>query len=325
MKRSLTYFVVILFCVADSAFAAEQCPAIDCDCDSLPNSQWLEVCKQHEIRIKRQCVANSNTPRDYCSIHGLNAKPLPLAIKFNEFHVDETVDVDTLKAKVSALYWEVKSNAEEAKESFDNGDFPRTMQILKLTDPLLDSLFGHQQKVEAAYLARVQDNIISTTWKDYSDSTLEHARFLDDFGVEIASRIGSAGSAREKKIYSVLAKKSLRLAGKAYEHSGFASARAGKEKKSAEVWKMASGVSARISGINKLVGAKKEVIKYSELQTAARLHRASYHYLMANQRDESTKWLKRSQMFVNREEHRYIDNLVNALEKNDPDGVLSGR
>jgi len=327
MIRLVTSFFIVLFPlgIAAASDAAKHCPAINCDCDSLPNEHWLQACKQHEARIKQRCVENADTPQDYCSIHGLDAKPLPLSIEFNEYQVDSSVDPGTLVDKVVSLQSAIYAYMNEAKESYSEGNFARSMQILKLIDSNIDSHFEYQQKVEASYVAQIQDKKVKGAWKRYSVDTLKYAMVLEKFGVKLASRIEGAATAKEKKIHTVLAKKSLRMAGKSYEHCGFAFGHWGRNEKAADAWNRASSVSVQLTGINKLTGAKKEAVKFSEFQAAARLHRASYHHLLNDNIKGSTRELKESQMFLNREEHKSIDNLVNAIEKNNQGGVLSGR
>eukprot|EP01026_Neomeris_dumetosa_P056914 TRINITY_DN52178_c0_g1_i8.p1 TRINITY_DN52178_c0_g1~~TRINITY_DN52178_c0_g1_i8.p1 ORF type:complete len:214 (+),score=7.64 TRINITY_DN52178_c0_g1_i8:463-1104(+) len=209
MVKSLSS-ILLFFGILGFAHAAEQCPAINCDCDSLSNENWVNVCKNHEARIKKECVGNSNTPKDYCSIHGLNAKPLPLAIEFSEFQLDESTDIDALNEKIASLYWAIYADTESAIKAFDKASYAKTLQILKLIDSNIDNLFEHQQKVEATYVARQSEKKSKGAWKKYSTDSMKFAKSLEDLGTQIATKIESAASAKDKKIFRYKQKKSRR-------------------------------------------------------------------------------------------------------------------
>jgi len=316
---------LMLFGLSIQAMSAEQCPAINCDCAALPNPTWVEVCEQHENRIKKACVDNANTPRDYCLVHGLNAKPLPLAIELNEFTSSEFDYVDDFDEKISALYWAIHADTGEATEAFENKKYPRVMQILKVTEANLDNIFNMQQNVEAIMVSKNRSSRIRGAWKDYSPKTEKYAQELEVLGRKISEKIPTATTPKEKKIFTVLSKKALRMAGKGYEHAGYAQGRALRHKNAANNWKVAASISVFLAELDKSAGGKRSNAQFAEFQSAARLHRASYHWLLDNKASKATDTLRESQLFVNREEQKNLEVLVDRLENTDEAGVLTGR
>lgn len=304
----------------------KQCPAINCDCGSIEGEKWKIACQRHEARIKRACVDNGNTPKDYCSVHGLAAKPLPLSIEFSEFRLGRNVDVKGLADKKDSLLWLITSDTEAAAETFKNGNYPRTLQILKLVESNIDSLFEQQQKLESAYLALDEQGRAASTWKKSANGTLKNAEKLLALGTSMANRIPVTPQQKQKKIFTMLSKKVIRLSGLSFEHAGYAYGRAERQGSAAKAWGLAANASEKLLAIDRSLGLEKSVMKFNELQAAARMHRMSYHFMLDEELENATDALKASQVFVNREEQQFIGDLVNALEISDEDeGVLSGR
>lgn len=296
------------------ARGAEVCPAINCDCSSLPDEQWVKVCAQHESRIKKSCAANANTPKDYCLVHGVNAKPLPLAIQFSEFSVDRKTDTSGIEEKIRALYWAIKTDTTAAGGAILTESYPRALQILKLIDSNIDNLFEQQQQLSAVFIADKKEKKVRGSWKEHATGTHEFSTALVKLGTDIAAKTKTAASAKEKKIFNLLSQKTLRMAGKGLEHSAFAYGQAEKHQDSAKAWKSSADVAVQLSDISKTTGGSINNIKFAEFQAAARLHRASYHWLLDNDLKDSQQGLRESQLFVDREGQKTLENLVEDLE-----------
>lgn len=309
------------------AIAAEQCPAINCDCASLPNQNWVSTCRAHEIRIKTACVANSNTPKDYCAIHGLNAKPLPLAMKLSSSAFDASLDTEALKEKISSLYWAIESNTTKALEGVESKRYGRSLKILKLIDSNVDTVFELEQQLTSAFSERKDKKKARAAWKKYARDTNEFAINLKSFGTAIYAKIASAESSKQKKIFSVLSQKTLRMAGKGFEHSGYAFGKTRKHKQSARTWSLAADIAKNLAVINKELGANKNNVRYAEFQAAARLHRASYHWAVNENTKDSLAVLKDSQSYLGHEAQKNLDALLRteSERENADEGILTRR
>lgn len=327
MNRLFLIVLVFSFFGVSSAIAAEQCPAINCDCASLPNQNWVSTCRTHESRIKSACVANSNTPKDYCSIHGLNAKPLPLAMKLSSSSFDASVDADVLKEKISSLYWAIESNTTKVMEGVERKRYGRSLKILKLIDSNIDTVFELEQQLTAVFYERKDKKKVRAAWKKYAKDTNEFSANLKDLGSGIYAKLASAETDKQKKIFSILAQKTLRMAGKGFEHSGYAYGKIRKHKQSARTWSLAADVAKNLASINKELGAKKNNVRYAEFQAAARLHRASYHWVVNENTEDSIAVLKDSQSYLGHEAQKNLDALLHAeSEREDAgNGILSRR
>ncbi len=318
---SIPFFLLIIFS-ASSAFSAKNCPAINCDCSSIPNENWVKSCAAHEARIKDACVANSNTPKDYCSVHGPKARPLPLAIEFSEFTLDPSTDVGVLNEKVASLYWAIHADSAEAKEAFEEKSYARSLQILKLIDSNIDNLFEMQQKVSFIYLSRDDARKAAGYWKKYAGDTNKYAEKIKALGMSIYDQYPAATSKKEKKIFGVLSQKTLRMAGKAYEHAGYGAGQAKQYKKAARAWKSSAEVSNTLTAMSRALDAKAGAIKFSEFQAAARLHRASYYWMLNESTKTSVEVLKASQKLVDDDSQKDIKNLMDSESKRAEDEGL---
>ncbi len=220
--------------------------------------------------------------------------------------------MDRLNEKIASIYWALQSDTTAARESFDKMSYARALKILKLVDSNVDGLFHLQQKMDALHQQKDQWDSEKEQWKKYSEDTRKVAITLDKFGNYIYNSLPSANTQKNKKIFSVLAQKTLRMSGKAYEHSGYASGKAGRNKHAAKIWTKAAEVSKLLVKINKETGGKASGATFSEYQAAARLHRASYFWMMHKNIKRSVAKLDESKRFLGSEAKQNIDFLVEA-------------
>lgn len=291
-------FLAILF--ASYSAYSEQCPAINCDCSSLSTESWATACSAHEKRIKKACSANANVPKDYCALHGPAAKPLALALSLRPLDKSGGDSVEKVDEKIAAVYWAIYADTDEAREAFDEGRYARSMQIFKLVDTNIAQLFNLQRQAEVFLKSDGSAEALKKAWRKYGEDSNDYAKKINTLGVDIADKIAAATSAKEKKIYSVLSQMALRMAGEGYEHAGYALGLAGRHKGSAKSWQAAADISERLIAINQAEGVKEAGVKYTKLQAATRLHRASYHWLLNEDHGDVIKQLEKAQAFVDK-------------------------
>lgn len=305
--------------------AAEQCPQIDCDCSSLPTEKWTQVCQQYETIIKAECVANANTPKSYCSIHGENATPVALSLSlsktFNPFDVDKTTE-DTLEDKIKMASWSLEADLGTAKKMLEKKQYSRTMQILKLIDSNADKLFDDTEQLEYAIRLRQRGDEddkqrdVEKAWGAYAEKLAKVSIMYDKFARALEVDLKLADSEKQKKIYSVFTTHMYRVAGKTYEQAGYAFGKAKQHESAANQWRVAADLSSHMAEFNEEAGADASSIQYNQLQAAARLQRASYHRMMQGDAQEfANELLKESQIYVNREEQKRLQILIETRDE----------
>lgn len=308
------------------AFALEQCPAIDCDCGSLPDKSWVSICSQHETTIKQRCADNGDTPADYCLVHGENAHPLPLSLSTSDADEAKVANPRDIYENIEAMHRTVNGYLDEAKSAEKQGKYALTLERLKLIDSIVDRAFDQQKLVEASLIKQGETGKrVKLSWAKYASDDTKYALQLKEYGDELIASISEADNAKQQKIYRILAQKTYRLAGKRLEHIGYNYGKAGSHKRAAKAWQDASEVSVKLAGINREYGGKASSIKFSEFQTAARLHRASYHWLLGKAGKNATQALQESQQYVDRDGQRNIEMLVNSKSFSDQEQAISER
>lgn len=321
--------VLSLFLSSTAVNAAEQCPAINCDCSALSSESWVKTCEQHETRIKKACVANGNTPKDYCAVHGPKARPLPLSLELSEYQLDDSVKVSSVTEQRDSAAWAATSDVDAVIQAFDQKSYARVLKILKLIDGNTDKAFQLQLQVASLLDGEDEVRAHNNSWKKYSKAVKPTTEKLEAFGKRVSSKISAAGSAKEKKIYSVLSQKALRVAGKNYEHIGYGDGLSGRDSGAAKSWSKAAKIASSLAEINKSVGGKAEAIKFAEFQAAARLHRASFHWLKNESIGNSVAALKDSQGYLEHDAQKDVDSLITTEEEKKKEsglgGILSGR
>ena len=270
---------------------SEQCPAIDCDCGSLPREAWIETCKAHELDIKANCVANGNTPADYCSLHGPSAKPLPLAMDFAETTVLVEEELSVKAAEIEALYKASFTDLASMKLKVSSLQFKEALALLKSLDSNADALFSLQRQVTTSWLVYENVGEATSAWRDYAGSSSDIAVKYFAYAEELWGKYSNTTNPAVKKAHKVMAFRLLRIAGKTFEMSAYAYAGADKNKNAAKTWSQASDVSKVILAAKQESGAAVSHINYYRYQTAARLHRASYYWAVEGKQNDALKTL----------------------------------
>ncbi|MFL0808858.1 MAG: hypothetical protein K6L76_00450 [Agarilytica sp.] len=329
MKISfLSVVAVVALFAAPMSFAAQQCPAIDCDCSALSQESWVKTCEQHEARIQKACVENGNTPKDYCAVHGPSAKPLPLSLEINEYKNDASVKASAVKEELGGATWAMTSDIDSAIKAYDEKAYARTLKILKLINGSSDKAFQLQLQLAALLSTEDSKRAYNSSWKKYSKGVKPAAEKLEIFGSRLASLISTASTKKEQKIFSVLSQKALRIAGKNYEHVGYGDGQSGRDGSAAKTWSKAAKISSKIAQANRDVSGTARAIKFAEYQAAARLHRASFHWLRNESLGDSVAALKNSQEYLDHDAQKEVDVLITKEEEKSSGGlggILSGR
>ncbi|VUD56621.1 hypothetical protein TDB9533_02277 [Thalassocella blandensis] len=346
VNLTISTFLVLLSGASFMVSAAEQCPAIDCDCGSLPTDKWVNVCKQYESHIKQECAANGDTPKSYCSIHGENAMPVALSLSVSQdlslpvtlakSHIqqdqlDEEELREKMEEKLNATVWSLKADLASAKKMLSKSEFNMAVQTLKLLDKNLD--FAMEQNQALVLAAKQVDGLqgkdlqerSEDIWLSFAKDLNEVAVSLEDFANQMETQLQIAKGAKAVKVAKVFSTMAYRAAGKAFEEVGYAYGQAGEHILAANTWTHSADLSAQLSVLNKSEEDEIAGASFTELQSAARMYRASYHWLMNDSSYDANVLLARSQALVENEEQKKIQLLIDGTEKVSPASSLSVR
>ncbi len=280
--------------VSSSVLSAEQCSAISCDCDSLPTKSWVNTCKNQEARIIADCVKNTSSELGFCSLHGPDANRLPLALNIQETEVIALEEIPKQNNKVAALYWSIIKDFESFESRLKKSDYETASAKLNTIKVNVETLFGIQQQVASSLVADKKDMLAQLAWRDYSADTLS---FGSDFYIRAEAILNSYDEmtvTRVRDQYRGLGVELMELSGKVYEQVGFAYANGMRHKHAAKAWKNAASASALVMAHSD----DKLSADFNRFQSAARLHRASYHWVIGSGRGGAEESLAESQKFM---------------------------
>lgn len=306
-----------------NAYAQDNCPAVNCDCASLPSEVWQQSCARHETAIKKACADNKGVATDFCAIHGLNATPLPLLTDLTGVEVVSEAEISSLNNKVAAMYWSLHADLDLAGEAIKAKKYGRGQEVLKLMDDNIENLFRVQRQVTTSFIAYEEEGDAENAWEDYSEDSLKMARDIDKFGTKLLKQYDEAQEDKPKRAYGILAVKALRMAGKAYEHAAYAYVQDRQHDDAAKIWKRASEISKIILDHKIATNAEQAHIDYYRYQTATRLHRASLHQWLDGEEKDAKKELEESKAFM--DDPTLVDDmLVEEPEPEEPEEKSRG-
>ena len=96
---------------------AELCPTVDCDCESISGSSWVQKCYEVEQHILNECAENGGAPQSYCGIHGPAAVPVALSLGEMPISVmNDLAAVASAKKQIAIKYWSLRSDLRSIEE-----------------------------------------------------------------------------------------------------------------------------------------------------------------------------------------------------------------
>ncbi|WP_185236244.1 hypothetical protein [Teredinibacter franksiae] len=294
IKKYVAGFVLLSIAVLSHAQSSSVCPAVNCDCGSLQNQAWQELCITHETKIKKKCAANSNTPIDFCSVHGPSAKPLPFTLKYTDIQMLPQESIKASDQLIMESYSQIDADLKHIKSRVDNLYFKESIALIKALEGKIEGLFSSQRQVTASWAANDSDGKAVGAWRRYAENTEKLAEAEYAFGKALWEQYQKADS-NLKKAYRVVGFKVLRMAGESYEMAGLSYSGGEKNKSAAEAWISGAEVAKSILEAKKESDANASHVDFYQYQAASRLHRAGYHWALANKEKDALEALTAAQ------------------------------
>lgn len=281
------------------ATAQEQCRKISCDCDSLLSESWKNTCINQESRLVANCFRAPQKDLGYCSLHGPAANRLPLALEVENSTASLAVeDALRLNNKVAVLYWSMYKGFDAISEAIEDNNAKLASTLLKTFEYNLDDLFGTQQLVTTSFLASNSSAQAQAAWRDYSSDTLTAATDIFMKAESVLNNYDALENTQQRNDMRLFGLAMMDVAGKMYEQVGFAYGQGQRHKHAAQAWKNASKASALAMSHTFSDDSAQKSADYLRLQSAARLHRASYHWTIGLGHGSAEKSLAESQKFM---------------------------
>ncbi len=295
LVRSALPAIVVAFSFA--ANAQDQCSAISCDCESLPNAAWTKTCENQEARMIADCVKTKKV-EGYCSVHGPNANRLPLELDTKSDKITALEEIPKLNNQVAVLYWSIIQDFESLETAVKESKFEKANLKLDTIEHNVDRLFDIQLMVGNSLNADGKAALAQLTWRDYSADTLS---FGSDFYIRAESLLNTYDGrtdAKERDAARDLGLRLMEVAGQVYEQVGFSYSSGMRHKHAAKAWKNAAEASALVMAHTTANTHQTHEPDHYRFQSAARLHRASYHWVIGSGAGSADESLAESQKFM---------------------------
>ena len=273
---------VILFSInaqSEQSSTKQFCSNINCDCSALAGEYWNEICLQQEQLIKEGCLNKQN--QGFCGIHGENAKPIALDIANLAKAPSNRFDYQNAYSLLAKKFTFIKKEAEDIHDDVQLANYYRAKQRLTHLDQELDNLFSISLSIQDLNL---KDKKSKSLWRDIAKSKTHTAEKLYGMSTKFVGMINLG-----KKTFNItdITYTSKRLAGYAFEQAAYAYGKSGDNKKAAKLWRRAAQTSKDLISKNNTLFKSDQEKRFVMAQAAARLHRASYHWLLSQNQEEA--------------------------------------
>lgn len=266
-------------------------------------------------------MANNNVPREYCSLHGPAAKPLPLAISTEDVGVVDRAGIASAQQQVSNLLKAMEGDISLLRNKVSSLWFADSIEILKKIDGNMDTLYATQRQIDASWKVFQEVDEAKDSWSDFAKGTEPLAEIWREYGSQLWEMYEQEASPQAKTAYKVIAFRVMRLSGKSYEMAAVGNGRAGKFRKSAKLWTQAAQESQVVMERKFSSGAKTSHVAFYRYQASSRLNRASYYWALDNNEGNVLEALAQAQKLSGQEEMRTL--LVAEEQEDDSSGVAT--
>ena len=290
-----------------SSFAAEQCEKISCDCSNMYVDSWKNICLEQEKVIRENCNSNRENI-GFCSVHGPSANRLPLDLSTDDVEDISQNDVKKYTHRLGILYWYINTDFEKTTELLEKEKFQLVSKKLKTLDLNIDNAFKIQFQVATALNKANKKDEAELSWRDFSADTFVYATNFYSQAEKMLNAYEEIIDPQTRDQFHKLSLDLMLMTGKVYEQLGYSYANGQRHKHAARSWKKAADASGLLLVHN--MGASQKDVQYLRYQSASRLHRASYHWLLGSGRGSAEQSLAESTKYMDIESAESISVLV---------------
>lgn len=268
--------------------AAPQCPAVDCDCSSIPSGKWQDLCLVREKSVSEKCVANAGKPASYCGLHGPSGFPVATSIQFKKRpQINLEVSPKSLVPLVETQHWSLLDDFKVLKQK-EGVDDPRVaIQIFSLFRKHTKKLYNLQQQVVIGFKAKGDTKESIEYALSFAESTLALATQLSDYSDQVWSKAYNSKYSKNQKAYRSLAFRVARESATIYERSAYLYAQTPNYQTAADVWQNAFKASKKLLAWEVGTSNKAKYVAHYREQSSARLNRATFYWIQANMLDKA--------------------------------------
>ena len=267
---------------------ADNCPAVQCDCGSILNTQWQADCFAEEQALKAACVENQGKPTAYCALHGADARPVAISLKNKPVKALEVAKAKEIEKDIDRIRWSMSEDIDISKQLIEQAEWRNALLMRKNIEKNRRKIFKIQAVIAASYTAADDEDEAFDYWQAAAKAHVKEARLLEREADNLWQQTLDVNlDAESRKGIMTLASRILRNAGASYERAAQAYSNAGDYNDSATAWQASAFASEKLSAWWVALDAESKFVAYYRKQAAARWYRSAYVWLLEQQQPKA--------------------------------------
>lgn len=310
-KHLVLAFLLTALTAALPVFAAEKCPAVNCNCSAFSDEGWRLACEAEELRLVEGCIENKGEPAAFCRIHGPLASPVALSISKSienvQFNLEHSLDF--LKESAETKSWSINEDLRTLKVRIKALQFGQALQIAKFLDENSEELFEHQRQYLYGLEEKNKRGAMRKQGVTYAEERLGYGERLMSFADSLRVQYETSNNSREKKAYKILSERLARLAGQSLEQSAYIYSMVDEYQDSAAVWQQSADTAEKLLSWELNSSNNDRVASFYRDQAAGRWARATFYWLKDSKFEQAVATNQRSERATKIEEPQSVVDL----------------
>ena len=279
----LVSLIVIMLAALPVHAANRQCPAVDCDCDSITGAEWQKECRDHEKKLIKSCVANKGKPTSYCRMQGLDAFPVALSVKVERHATVDQAGIKALNKQVESLTWSVDQDRHVARTlEREMKDYAAALKQYRSEESTLARIHQLHHQIAQSWIALADPEEAVEHWEDVAKA----GRKSDRSGLAGIESLWAAWQSKQvakdqKRPMQLLAMRKLRNLGNDLERLADAHSRSRQPQQAAEYWQRAADMAEQLAQWQQQIKGRPAIVRYFHNQAAARWNKAAFFWRQA--------------------------------------------
>lgn len=274
IQRAVIAFLFLL----PFTLQAQECPALKCDCDSIPNPEWRNQCEQFSGSNRCDGPKTSN----YCPVAGFAAVALPLSVvKVVE---DDIADLDKGIEKLKLLSWAIREDNSAAVTLQSRGELKAALAKRKGESSKRRQLYKASLDVARYYFQQGRDGEARDLFAGLVARNLKDAELSTQAGLALWQARGDHGS---PKVAEILAQRIMRNASLEAEMAADFSRRSQQYEDASLYWAQSAEITDQLLTWKREQGAKAKIIDFYQQSSAARWYQSALMALVDEDEDRA--------------------------------------
>ncbi len=270
--------VVVLIFLLPFAVQAQECPALKCDCDSIPSSEWRSQCEQYSSSNRCDAAKSSN----YCPVAGFAARALPLSVVKAEG--EDIADLDKAIEKLKLLSWAIREDNSAAVTLQSRGELKAALAKRKGENSKRRQLHKASLDVARYYFQQGRDAEAKDLFAGLVARNQKDAELSLQAGLALWQTREDYSS---PKVAEVLAQRIMRNASLEAEMAADFSRRSQEYSDASRYWAQSAEITDQLLSWKQEQGAKAKVIAFYQQSSAARWYQSALTALMDDDEDKA--------------------------------------